>query len=159
MEYPDANRVRPGISDDPGRRHFLEVFLDTSVVASLVSFFYPVLRYLIPPVQAELASDTVLAGHVGDLKPNSGAIFRFGSRPGLLMLTADGQYHAISAVCSHLGCTVQYRGDLHEVWCACHNGTYDISGRNISGPPPKPLESFDVFVKGQDIYVQRKKNA
>lgn len=159
MEYPDADPVRPAVSENPGRRHFLEVFLGTSVVASLVSFLYPVLRYMIPPLQAELSSDTVLAAHSGELKPNTGKIFRFGSRPGLLMLTADGEYHAISAVCTHLGCTVQYRGDLHEVWCACHNGTYDIEGRNISGPPPKPLESYDVFVKDEDIYVQRKKNA
>jgi Rieske Fe-S protein len=158
VEYPDADPDRPGVSENSGRRHFLEIFLGTSVGASLVSFFYPVLRYMIPPLQAELTSDTVLAGHAGELKLNSGKIFRFGSRPGLLMLTADGQYHAVSAVCTHLGCTVQYRGDLHEIWCACHNGIYDVNGRNISGPPPKPLEAYDVFVKGEDIYVQRKKN-
>ncbi len=159
MEYSNADPVRPGDSAAPGRRHFLEIFLGASVAASLVSFFYPVLRYIIPPRREELGSDTVLAGHIGELKPNTGTIFRFGDRPGLLILAADGQYHAISAVCTHLGCTVQYRSDLHEVWCACHNGTYTIDGKNISGPPPRPLESYNVFVKGKDIYVQRKKNA
>ncbi|HKW88094.1 MAG TPA: Rieske 2Fe-2S domain-containing protein [Candidatus Acidoferrales bacterium] len=159
MECPDANRARPGVSDDPGRRHFLEIFLGTSVVASLVSFLYPVLRYLIPPAQTELGGNMVLAGHVGDLKANSGVIFRFGERPALLILSPDGQYHAISAVCTHLGCTVQYRGDLHEVWCACHNGLYTITGKNISGPPPKPLEEYDVFIKGKKIYAQRKTSA
>lgn len=159
MEYSNADPVRPGVPFAPGRRRFLEYFLGASLTASFISFLYPVLRYLIPPPQAELGIDTVLAGHVGELKANTGTIFRFGDRPGLLMLTADGQYHAISAVCTHLGCTVQYRSDLHEVWCACHNGTYDINGRNISGPPPKPLDSYDVFVKGNDIFVQRRKNA
>jgi Rieske Fe-S protein len=159
MEYPNADLARPGNSGAPGRRRFLEIFLGASVTASFVSFFYPVLRYIIPPPQVELGSDTVLAGHIGELKPNTGTIFRFGDRPGLLILTADGQYHALSAVCTHLGCTVQYRSDLREVWCACHNGTYDINGRNISGPPPRPLESYDVFLKDKDIYVQRKKNA
>jgi cytochrome b6-f complex iron-sulfur subunit len=158
MEYSSADPARSGVSSAPGRRRFLEYFLGASVTASLVSFLYPVLQYLIPPPQAELGGNTVLAGHVGELKPNSGTIFRFGDRPGLLILTADGQYHALSAVCTHLGCTVQYRSDLHEVWCACHNGTYDVNGRNISGPPPRPLENYDVFVKGQDIYVQRKQN-
>ena len=52
-----------------------------------------------------------MAGKVGELKPNSGKIFRFGSRPGLLIRTASGEYRAISATCTHLGCTVQYRGD------------------------------------------------
>ncbi len=133
----------------------MEAFLGLSVVASCVSFLYPVLRYLIPPQTAELSTDTVLAGKVGELKPNSGRVFRFGSRPALLMLTADGQYHAVSAVCTHLGCTVQYRGDLHNIWCACHNGMYDVTGRNISGPPPRPLEAFEVVVKGDEIYVRR----
>jgi Rieske Fe-S protein len=144
--------------DKPERRHFVEAFLGAGIVASLASFVYPVLRYLIPPPSAELSSDTVLAGKTGDLKANSGMIFKFGSRPGLLVMTSDGQYHAMSAVCTHLGCTVQYRSDLHNVWCACHNGMYDLNGRNISGPPPRPLENYDVFVKGDEIYVQRKRS-
>jgi len=143
----------------PERRHFLELFLGTGIVASLVSFIYPVLRYIIPPKQTELGSDLVVAAHVGDLKPNSGKIFPFGSRPAILILTSDGKYHALSAVCTHLGCTVQYRPDLHEVWCPCHNGMYSVDGANISGPPPHPLQEFDVILKDNDIYVQRSQNS
>jgi len=146
-------------TDHPKRRRFVEMFLGTGIVASLASFLYPVLRYLIPPPSAELSSDTVLAGKTGDLKPNTGKIFRFGSRPGLLIMTSDGKYRAMSGVCTHLGCTVQYRGDLHNVWCACHNGMYDLNGRNLSGPPPRPLEDYDVMVKGDEIYVQRRRNS
>jgi cytochrome b6-f complex iron-sulfur subunit len=93
------------------------------------------------------------------LKPNSSKIFRFGSRPGLLLLTADGEYRAMSATCTHLSCTVQYRNDLHQVWCACHNGLYDLGGRNVSGPPPRPLEAFQVHVRGDEIVVNRKREA
>jgi len=143
----------------PNRRSFLELFLGTGIVASLISFIYPVLRYIIPPKQAELGANLVLAGHVGELKPNSGKIFRFGSRPALLVLTADGKYHALSAVCTHLGCTVQYRPDLHLVWCPCHNGKYSVDGANISGPPPRPLQEFEVILKGNDIYAQRSQNS
>ena len=64
-----------------------------------------------------------------------------------------------SATCTHLSCTVQYRDDLHEVWCACHNGMYDLNGRNVSGPPPRPLESFEVQVRGEEIYVRRRREA
>lgn len=144
--------------NEPERRRFVEIFLGAGIVASLTSFLYPILRFLIPPPAAELTSDTVLAAKIGDLKPNTGKIFRFGSRPALLMMTADGQYHAVSAVCTHLGCTVQYRTDLHEVWCACHNGMYDVTGRNISGPPPRPLETFDVYIKEDQIFVRRQRN-
>jgi cytochrome b6-f complex iron-sulfur subunit len=143
----------------PQRRRFVEIFFGAGVAASLASFLYPVLRYLIPPQTAEQSSDTVLAGKVGDLKPNTGKIFRFGSRPALLVLSQDGTYHALSATCTHLGCTVQYRADLHEVWCACHNGLYALNGRNISGPPPRPLESYEVILKGDEIYVRKERNA
>jgi Rieske Fe-S protein len=142
----------------PKRRHFLEIFFGASVLASLTSFLYPILRYMIPVQTSEPTVDTALAGRVGDLKPNTGKIFRFGSRPALLILTQDGKYHAMSAVCTHLNCTVQYRSDLHAVWCACHNGMYTVDGRNISGPPPRPLETYDVVLKGEDIYVRREDN-
>lgn len=137
------------------RRHLLGAFLGTGIVASLSSFIYPVLRYIIPPQTGELAPDLALAGRVDDLKPNTGKIFRFGSRPALLIFAADGTYHAMSAVCTHLNCTVQYQGDLRAVWCACHNGMYSIDGRNISGPPPRPLQTYDVMLKGNEIYVRR----
>lgn len=142
-----------------GRRHFLEVFLGTGVVASLVAFLYPVLRYMLPPTVVELMANTVLAAHVGDLKPNTGKIFPFGNQPALLILTADGKYHAMSAICTHLGCTVQYRPDLHAVWCACHGGMYTVDGKNISGPPPRPLQEYEVMLKGNEIYVEWPRNA
>jgi Rieske Fe-S protein len=139
------------------RRRFAEILLGTGFLATAVAFIYPVLRYLIPPKAADLGSDSVVAGRVGELKPNSGKIFRFGSRPGLLIRTASGDYRAMSATCTHLSCTVQYRDDLHEVWCACHNGIYDLNGRNISGPQPRPLQAFDVQVRGDEIYVRRRR--
>ncbi len=137
------------------RRKFLEIFLGSGIVASIISFLYPAFRYMIPPQTEELASDTVLAARIGELKPNSGKIFRFGTRPGLLVLSSDGSYHAISAVCTHLNCTVQYRPDLRDVWCACHNGMYSVDGRNVSGPPPKPLEEYQVMIKSDQIFVRR----
>ncbi|HLH07659.1 MAG TPA: Rieske 2Fe-2S domain-containing protein [Terriglobales bacterium] len=145
--------------DHSTRRRFLQVLLGGGVLASLASFLYPVIRYIIPPATTDLGVDSVLAGTVAELKPNSYKIFRFGSRPGLLVLTANGEYKAMSATCTHLSCTVQYRPDLRQIWCACHNGKYDLNGRNVSGPPPRPLEAYEVHVRGQEIYVSRKQGA
>jgi cytochrome b6-f complex iron-sulfur subunit len=143
----------------PTRRRLVELFLGGGLFASLISFVYPVLRYLVPPPVADLGGDEVIAAKVGDLAPNSGKIFRFGSRPGLLLRIGEGEYRAFSATCTHLSCTVQYRTDLHEIWCACHNGMYDLNGRNVSGPPPRPLESYQVHVRGEDLVVSRKGEA
>jgi Rieske Fe-S protein len=88
-----------------------------------------------------------------DMPPNSGRIFRFGSKPGILVCTESGELRAFSARCTHLDCTVQYRDDLRHIWCACHNGHYDLAGRNIEGPPPRPLPSYDVNVRGDQIVI------
>jgi len=91
----------------------------------------------------------------GELKPNTGKIFRFGSQPGLLVRNEQGEYKAFSATCTHLNCTVQYKEDTKQIWCACHNGLYDLSGHNVSGPPPKPLEEYAVNVADGEIVVSR----
>jgi Rieske Fe-S protein len=148
-----------GQQHDTSRRRAIEIFLGGGILASLASFLYPVLRYFVPPPVVDLGGDEVVAAKVGDLKPNSGEIFRFGSRPGLLILESDGTYRALSATCTHLGCTVQYRPDLREIWCPCHNGIYNLNGANISGPPPRPLTVFDVHLRGDEIVVNRKREA
>ena len=161
MAANDSGSRQPGDSASPPvrRRRLVEVLLGSGFFLSASAFLYPVLRFLVPPRESDLGSGSVVAGRVGELKPNSGKIFRFGSRPGLLVRTAEGEYRAMSATCTHLSCTVQYRDDTREVWCACHNGKYDINGRNVSGPPPRPLEAFEVQVRGDEIFVRRRQEA
>jgi Rieske Fe-S protein len=139
----------------PGRR-WVNILLGSGLAASVVSFIYPALRYIIPPPVAESTSRSVVAGTVAELKNNTGKIFKFGSKPALLVRMPDGTFRAFTAVCTHLNCTVQYRDDLHQIWCACHNGLYDLEGRNVSGPPPRPLEVYEVHVQGEDVVVTRK---
>ena len=146
---------REAISFDTSRRTMLKTVLGGGILASFASFLYPVLKYLAPPTETSLGADSVVAATAGELKPGTAKIFRFGSRPGLLIRTADGQYRAMSAACTHLNCTVQYRKDVQQIWCACHNGMYDLNGRNISGPPPRPLEQYQVHVQGDEIQVVR----
>ena len=78
------------------------------------------------------------------------------SLPAIIIRTAAGEYRAFSAVCTHLSCTVQYRSDLQHIWCACHNGHYDLFGRNVAGPPPRPLEPYDVNVRDDEIVVSKR---
>ena len=142
--------------DDPSRRRFVNWFLGTSMGAFLLAVLYPVSRYLVPPTAGESAAGTVtLAIKPEDVKPNTGQIFRFGSRPGILVRTATGELRAFSAVCTHLNCTVQYRPDFGQIWCACHNGHFDLNGKNVEGPPPRPLEAFVVNARGHQIVVSK----
>jgi len=123
--------------------------------AMCASMVYPLARYIIPPDVPEAQTSRVVAAHEGDLKPNEGKVFRFGDRPGILVRMEDGRYRAYSATCTHLSCTVQYRGDAKQLWCACHNGYYDLNGKNVAGPPPRPLDEYVVNVAAGEIVVSR----
>jgi Rieske Fe-S protein len=138
------------------RRGFINWFLGTSAGAFLLSVLYPVSRYLIPPPVAESTAGTVtLPIKPDEVKPNTGQIFKFANRPAILIRTPAGELRAFSAVCTHLNCTVQYRPDLSHIWCACHNGHYDLNGKNIAGPPPRPLDTFVVNARGNQSVVSK----
>ena len=143
----------------PDRRAFLDAVLALGFVSTAVAVVYPVWRYLIPPASGEPATASAVAARLADVKPNSGLLFKFGSRPGLLVRTPDGELRAFNAICTHLDCTVQYKADTSQIWCACHNGMYDLAGNVVSGPPPRPLERLAVNVRGapgqEDIVVAR----
>jgi nitrite reductase/ring-hydroxylating ferredoxin subunit len=136
------------------RKRFIDWLLGTSAGGFFATVFYPVVRYIVPPEVPESAvSSVTLALTADDVPTNTGRIFKFGNRPGLLVRTPSGELRAYSARCTHLDCTVQYREDLSHIWCACHNGHFDLNGRNIAGPPPEPLPTFEVNERGGQIVV------
>lgn len=144
-------------SDSGGmdRRSFASIVLGGGITAFVAAAIYPIMRFMVPPEIAEAPLDNVVAAKVDELKPNSGVIFKFGNKPGLLVRRPDGEFKAFSAMCTHLDCTVQYRPDNKHIWCACHNGHYDLNGNVISGPPPRPLEEFAVFIRDGDVIVAK----
>ncbi len=137
------------------RRRFLDWLIRAAGTTLGAFVLYPVVRYLVPPRVPEAATRRVVAAKRDELAPGSFKTFPFGSQPGLLIHTLDGEFRAMSAVCTHLGCTVQYRAADRMIWCACHDGLYDLQGRNVSGPPPRPLERYAVHVEGEDVVVEK----
>ena len=141
------------------RRAFLD-WLTGALGATLAGFvLYPVARYLIPPKVPEAATRRVVAAKKNELAPGGFKTFPFGSQPGILVRTSSGEYRAFSAQCTHLGCTVQYRSGDKLIWCACHNGFYNLEGTNVAGPPPRPLERYVVHEQGDEIVVEKAANA
>jgi len=139
----------------PQRRKFLQYLMGGSLAAWLGAVLYPIIAYLKPPAQAEVEVSSVRVGVLDDIKKDSGQIVRFGNKPVLLVRTSAGELKAFSATCTHLDCTVQYRSDMGVIWCACHNGKYDLTGRNIDGPPPRPLDEFRVLLKENEVFVAK----
>jgi Rieske Fe-S protein len=138
------------------RRDFLKYVLSGGLIAWLGAVLYPIAAYLKPPKQAEVEVNTVKAGKVSAIEKDSGTIVKFGNKPVILIRTAAGDFRAYAAICTHLDCTVQYRKDMGLIWCACHNGRYDLNGRNVAGPPPRPLDEYRVVIQGEDVFISKK---
>jgi cytochrome b6-f complex iron-sulfur subunit len=128
------------------RRRLLNWFLGTSFGALVLSVFYPVLRYVTPPRVAEASTNEVEGGLAEDaqLIEKGFKIVRFGADPVILVRTADAKFYAYSATCTHLDCIVGFQKEHSRIWCNCHGGGYDLTGRNVSGPPPRPLTAYKV---------------
>jgi len=130
------------------RRGFLGWFLGTSAGALILSILYPVLRFLSPPRVPEASTNRVEAGspHDPELVQKGYKIVRFGVDPVILIRVSETDLRAFSATCTHLACIVEFQKKEQRIWCNCHNGQYDLNGRNVAGPPPKPLQRFEVHV-------------
>lgn len=120
---------------------------------------YPVYRYLSTPArraaQRAAVTEVELPG-AEKLATGTAMMFKFGTKPAMLIHHKDGEWVALDAVCTHLGCTVQYEPDHDRIHCACHGGVYDAkTGGNVSGPPPKPLAKFRVEVSDAKVTVFR----
>ena len=138
------------------RRRWISYLLGTSLGATILSFLYPVLRYIVPPLTSEPSlSEAELDVKASEIAPNSGRIVPFAGKAVLVFRTAAGDLKALTATCTHLACTVQYRPERADIWCACHDGVYDPNGTNVSGPPPRALTKLDVNVRGEKIVLRR----
>ncbi len=137
------------------RRKFIDGFLGVGVIAWLGTIFYPLVKYMIPPKQANISVNQVEAGSVSDFPKNTAKIVRFGRKPVIVIRKKSGEFIAMNATCTHLSCTVQYKPDSQVIWCACHNGLYDLNGGNISGPPPRPLTRMIAKVRNDKVIVMK----
>lgn len=140
------------------RRGFLNWLGLGGLIAFLASVFYPVIKYIIPPESGEAnVSQVKLPFTRAEIyaEEKKSKTFKFGRSLGLIVLTEDGTLKALSATCTHLDCTVQHVPEQGIIWCSCHNGKYDLNGKNISGPPPRPLELYAVNEVGDDIFVSK----
>ena len=137
------------------RRSFLNYVLGFGVVGWLGGLLYPVFSFLNPPKAPEVDVKNISLGKADEMANNSSKMFKFGSKPCILIKTSEGELRAFDATCTHLECTVQLKKEENLIWCACHNGKYDLYGKNVSGPPPRPLSALNIVVQKGEIFVTK----
>lgn len=127
------------------RRSFLDLLLGATATAWVGTVLYPIGRYLKPLPAASPAGPSRLDEiAVGKLVKDSFVIVPFGTKRVLVFRDTQSKLRALDAKCTHEGCTVQYVPGESSIWCACHNARFDVEGRVVSGPPPRPLPRFAV---------------
>ena len=125
------------------RRSFLDLLLGLGATGWMAAVLYPVVRYLTPLPTAgpggpvKLSEDQARA-----LAKDSFVIVPAQGKRILVFQDASQTLRALDARCTHEGCTVKFVPGESVIWCACHNGRFDLDGRVISGPPPRPLAQY-----------------
>jgi Rieske Fe-S protein len=160
-------------SFDLPRRGILLRSLIGAISVTVLAIFYPVVRFLRPrKVTTSGALEVVAPFRLNQLATTPSNPFDFAGKPCLVVLTPEGakrlaagqtpgpdDVRAFNAVCTHVECTVRYRPASADIFCSCHEGVYDLNGRNISGPPPRPLGTYRVTLRGErgqeEIVVSR----
>lgn len=138
------------------RRTLLNTLFGGWALAFCSGSFYALLKFAFPTLGKEPDFVILKAKEFLDIPINSVKPFAWGGKLGLIFKNAEGAVSALKGVCTHMECNVTYKPEDRKFFCPCHKGWFDESGKNIEGPPPKPLELFDMKVEGEKLIVARK---
>lgn len=133
------------------RRTFLTACLGALGIAGLGATLYPLLRYLAPSQGA--GKKQKLTFQLSDIPEGGAKYFELNGIAAVLVQPKGGPVTAFSAVCTHLGCIVQWQKGQDRFLCPCHGGLFSAQGTVLSGPPPKPLEKLPVVVQGTTVTI------
>lgn len=137
--------------ENNGRRKFLGLCLGGVAAGIAAALLYPVYRYLAPRSNAGRAAQVVIPEK--DVPEGEAKFFEYAGSSAVLVRKRGGELVALSAVCTHLGCIVQWEKDRQDFLCPCHAGHYSADGAVTAGPPPKPLPRLPFAVANGSITV------
>jgi cytochrome b6-f complex iron-sulfur subunit len=120
------------------RRKFLLGLSWTGLGLYLATFSAAVVNFFWPRVSSRPAR-SVQVGLPDDFQPGQ-VVYDRGQK--LFIVRDEMGFLALSARCTHLGCMVVWNRDHRMFLCPCHGGKFDAEGRNVEGPPPRPLDAL-----------------
>lgn len=137
----------------PDRRSFLgTVAMWVSLIVSHLTAGAFVLRFLSPPARRP-ARRSVYVARLGDLPEGDSFVVEDLRGTHVAVVREGATIRALSTVCTHLGCRVRREGDKQRFFCPCHDGIFDREGRVVSGPPPRPLDRYEVRLDKDLVYL------
>lgn len=140
------------IHDDAGRRRFLsQAVMLFGAFFGLGTLALRLVQFLLPS-QKPRENAAVLIGTESQIPLNQGVPLDLGGHK-IIILKTDTGLVAFSRRCTDLGCLVTWDKEREQFLCPCHQGVFDKDGRNIAGPPPRPLDRYDIVKRGAQLYV------
>jgi len=137
--------------DTGNRRKFLIASIGGIATAAAAVVLYPVYNYLAPRREAD--NGEKVSFPESEVPPGGVKFFQFRGETGVIVRKREGELIALSAVCTHLGCIVQWQSDKQDFLCPCHAGRYTAEGKVISGPPPRALSRLPFAASNGTITV------
>jgi Rieske Fe-S protein len=127
----------------------------------------PSIAYIISPAQkSKVIEDWIRLGSVSKVETGTPTLFKvkIEDKTGWIVneqelsvyvLTENGRdYIALSNICTHLGCRVRWIDEASQFYCPCHNGIFDKEGKVVSGPPPRPLDRYEVKTVDNQLFIK-----
>ena len=158
MAHPDPRRLT--------RRQFglLGTQASGAIVAVLLGI--PILGFIISPLFRRQPTYWERVGDIADVPEGEPTKFVVTFPQGewsnarlnaaVYVVKRNNDYRIFSNVCTHMQCPVHWDDTIKQFLCPCHGGLYDISGKNVGGPPPKPLPQYVHRIDGTTLYIENR---
>jgi menaquinol-cytochrome c reductase iron-sulfur subunit len=155
-----------GDKNELSRRNFMQAAIWGIGGLIGIGFGVPAVAYVVgPSLKSQQVQTWMRLGPTSKVELGTPTLFTFtiqtqtgwivnSEEVSVYVLSKDGRdYIAMSNICTHLGCHVRWITDQNLFFCPCHNGEFDVNGNVISGPPPRPLNRYEVKVENDQLYV------
>lgn len=138
------------------RRTFLKWLLGGSLVVGLLGLLGSALAFIFPPARRFPLTRVMRVGEAQQLPLGEGELVIFNGKP-VWVLHLERGFVALSALCTHRGCLLEWDKEKRVLSCPCHMGLFDAEGNVLSGLPPRPLPRYRVAVRGGGIYISEER--
>jgi len=112
-------------------------------------------RYLLPPgaFSAGGGDGGTVRLALSEVPVGTAKMFRYQGKPSVAIRVNEKTVHALSAVCTHLGCIVKWNDSKQQLICPCHAAIFDSNGNVLGGPAPRPLPSIDARIEQDEVII------
>ncbi|MFQ5892022.1 MAG: ubiquinol-cytochrome c reductase iron-sulfur subunit [Candidatus Methanofastidiosia archaeon] len=135
------------------RRSFLDLMLGAVFTITAFIFGLPILKYLFPPKRMGEQFGFLEVATIDEIPVGGEKDIVYNGKSAAVTHPREDLFLAMYRICTHLGCIVPWDSEREIFQCPCHDGRFDIYGKNIYGPPPRPFWKLEIEIVGEKILV------